>query len=135
MRIWLMKVLQQSLGETQSNKSRHLVQSCPERNISVTELQRITKFSVKKVNRGKIIDMPCWYKTWQHSGYNHTRAKKIFPGDPEEPNEVPGADEETRNTDNSSEVGKSCADLSWNHCSSTPYRSETNGIAERAVRR
>ena len=25
--------------------------------------------------------------------------------------------------------------LSWNHCTSTPRRSETNGIAERAVRR
>ena len=38
-------------------------------------------------------------------------------------------------TDNSSEVGKACEDLSWNHCTSTPHRSETNGIAERAVRR
>ena len=26
-------------------------------------------------------------------------------------------------------------DLSWNHCTSTPQRSETNGVAERAVRR
>ena len=31
------------------------------------------------------------------------------------------------------EFGKSCEDLSWNHCTSTPHRSETNGIAERAV--
>ena len=38
-------------------------------------------------------------------------------------------------TDNSLEFGKSCEDLSWNHCTSTPQRSETNGIAERAVRR
>ena len=38
-------------------------------------------------------------------------------------------------TDNSKEFGKSCEDLSWNHCTSTPHRSETNGIAERAVRR
>ena len=38
-------------------------------------------------------------------------------------------------TDNSLEIGKSCEDLSWNHCTSTPHRSETNGIAERAVRR
>ena len=48
--------------------------------------------------------------------------------------------EPTRNpkvidTDNSSDFGKSCEDLSWNHCTSTPHRSETNGIAERAVRR
>ena len=31
--------------------------------------------------------------------------------------------------------GKSCEEQSWNHCASTPHRSETNGIAERAVRR
>ena len=38
-------------------------------------------------------------------------------------------------TDNSLEFGKACEDLSWNHCTSTPHRSKTNGIAERAVRR
>ena len=38
-------------------------------------------------------------------------------------------------TDNSLESGKACEDLSWNHCTSTPHRSETHGIAERAVRR
>ena len=37
-------------------------------------------------------------------------------------------------TDNSLEFDKACEDLSWNHCTSTPHRSETNGIAERAVR-
>ena len=37
-------------------------------------------------------------------------------------------------TDNSLEFGKSCEELSWNHCTSTPHRSETNGVAERAVR-
>ena len=38
-------------------------------------------------------------------------------------------------SDNSLKFGKSCEDLSWNHCTSTPRRSETNGTAERAVRR
>ena len=38
-------------------------------------------------------------------------------------------------TDNSLEIGKACEGLSWSHCTSTPHRSETNGIAERAVRR
>ena len=37
--------------------------------------------------------------------------------------------------DNSLEFGKACKDLSWNYCTSTPHRSVTNGIAERAVRR
>ena len=36
-------------------------------------------------------------------------------------------------TDNSLEFGKSCEDLFWNHCTSTPHRSETNSIAERRV--
>ena len=38
-------------------------------------------------------------------------------------------------TDNSLEFGKSCEELSWNRCTSTPHRWETNGIVERAVRR
>ena len=38
-------------------------------------------------------------------------------------------------TDNSLEFGKACEDLSWNHCTSTRHRSQTNGVAERAVRR
>ena len=38
-------------------------------------------------------------------------------------------------TDNSLEFGKACEDLSRNHCTSTPHRSETNGVAARAVRR
>ena len=33
------------------------------------------------------------------------------------------------------EFGKACEDLSWNCCTSTPHRSETHGIAERAVRK
>ena len=48
-----------------------------------------------------------------------------------EPNRNP----EVIYTENSLEFGKACEDLSWNHCTSTPHRSETNGIAERAVRR
>ena len=38
-------------------------------------------------------------------------------------------------TDNSLKFGKACEDLSRNHCTSSPHRSETNGIAQRAVRR
>ena len=33
-------------------------------------------------------------------------------------------------TDNSLELGKSCEELSWNHCTSTPHRSETNGTVK-----
>ena len=37
-----------------------------------------------------------WYKTWQHTGSNHIRAKHNFSGGPEEPDEVPGAGEERK---------------------------------------
>ena len=38
-------------------------------------------------------------------------------------------------TRNSLEFGRACEELSWNHCTFTPHRSETNGTAERAVHR
>ena len=38
-------------------------------------------------------------------------------------------------TVNNLEFGRACEDLSWNHCTWTPRRSETSGIAERAVGR
>ena len=59
---------------------------------------------------------------------------KNFLGDPEEPNEVLGADKETKKSFTLTipwNFGKSCEELSRNHCTSTPHRSETNGIAER----
>ena len=95
-------------------------------------------FLVKKVSRGTIIGMPWWYKTWQHSGYNSYPCKSRYSQETQknlrkflEPTRKP----KVIYTDNSLEFGNSCEDLSWNHCTSTPHRSETNGIAERAVRR
>ena len=63
--------------------------------------------------------------------------KQNFTRNPEKLAKILGTREETKviYTDNSLEFGKACEDLSWNHCTSTPHRSETNGIAERAVRR
>ena len=47
----------------------------------------------------------------------------------------PDRNPKVTHTDNSLEFGKACQDLSWNHCTSTAQRSETNAIAERAGRR
>ena len=62
---------------------------------------------------------------------------KNLSGNTKELAKVHGADEERKVicTDNSIEFGKSCEDFPWNHCTSTFHRSETNEIAERAVRR
>ena len=75
---------------------------------------------------------------WPLNGSKRTRAKQKLPRKHKrslqkflEPDRKPKVIE----TDNSLEFGKACEDLSWNHCTSTPHRSETNGIAERAVRR
>ena len=66
---------------------------------------------------------PCKTKTSQEA---HRSLQKFL-----EPNRKP----QVIYTDNSLEFGKACEDLSWNHCTSTPHRSETIGIDERAVRR
>ena len=66
---------------------------------------------------------PCKTKTSQET----ERSLRKFPEPTEKPKVI--------YTDNSLDFGKSCEDLSWNHRTSTPHRSETNGIAERAVRR
>ena len=66
---------------------------------------------------------PCKTKTSQETRRN---LQKFL-----EPNRNP----KVIHTDNSLEFGKACEDLSWNHCTSTPHRSESHGIAERAVRR
>ena len=60
---------------------------------------------------------------------------KNFAGNTKKLAKVLRAEQEVIYTDNSLEFGKACEDLSWNHCRSTPHRSETNGIAESAVRR
>ena len=89
-------------------------------------------------NLETIIDMQSWCRTWPLNGSRRIRAKTKLHKKPRKacksswnPNRKP----KVIYTDNSLEFGKACEDLSWNHCTSTPHRSETDGIAERAVRR
>ena len=83
--------------------------------------------------------MQSWYKTWQLNGSRLNRVKTRNSQETQkELAKVLGARDwkpEVIYTDNSMEFGKACEDLSWIHCSSTPHRSETNGVAERVVRR
>ena len=82
--------------------------------------------------------MQSWCRTWPPNGSSRIRAKQKLSQETQkslqkflEPDRKPKV---TKNG-NSLEFGKACEDLSWNHCTSTPHRSETNGIAERAVHR
>ena len=70
-----------------------------------------------------IQSFPCKTKTSQET----EKSLRKFLGPSEKP--------KVTCTYSSLEFGKSCEDLSWNHCTSTPHRSETSGIAEGAVRR
>ena len=88
---------------------------------------------MKKVNLATIIDMPCWYKTWQPSPCKTKTSQetqknlmKFL---------VPTRKPHVIYTDTSLQFGTSGEELSCNHCTSTPHTSKTNGIAERAVRR
>ena len=78
---------------------------------------------------------PCKTKTSQETGRSlqkflePNRKPKVIYID--KPNKKP----KVIYTYNSLEFGKACEDLSGNHGTSTPHWSETNGIAERAVRR
>ena len=106
--------------------------------ILVIWLQQITKFSVKDVNLETVIDTQSWYKIWPLKWIQSYPCKTKTSEDTQrslqkflEPNRNP----KVIYTDNSLEFGKACEDFAWNHCTSTPHRSETNGIAERAVRR
>ena len=59
-----------------------------------------------------------------------------FTRNPEKIAKVLGTREETKSHLHWQFVGiRACEDLPWNYCTSTPHRSETTGIAERAVRR
>ena len=93
---------------------------------------------MKIVNLEKNIDMQSWYKNWPPNGSKHIRAKQKLHKKPREACKKflePDRKSKVIYNDNSLEFRKACEDLYWNHCTSTPHRSETSGIAERAVRR
>ena len=93
---------------------------------------------MKKVNRVTIINVPWWHKIWQRSGYNPTHVKQKLP---RRPRRAYKSSWSRRGNQKSFTLT-----ILWNLASlatnypgiivpSTPHRSETNGIAERAVRR
>ena len=121
-----------------SCRRRHRRRSTSCGEILVTWQRRITKSSSKDVNLETIIDMQWWCRTWLPNGSSRVRAKQNLHMRRKksllkflEPSHRP----KVVNMDNSMEFGRACEVLSSNHRTSTPSRSETNGIAERAVRR
>ena len=94
---------------------------------------------MKEVNHATIIDTPSWYKIWLATQWLQSYPCKTKTSQETQKSLLkflePTRKPKVIYTDNSLEFGKSCEEVSWNHCTSTPHRSETNGIAERAVRR
>ena len=145
MRIWVNRVfiltsrkteIARSAGGPKSQGPRAedvLAESDLLQKILVIWLQQITKFSVKVVNLETTIDMQSWCKTWPPNGSSRIRANQKTSQETQrslqkflEPDRKP----KVIYTDNSVEFGNACEDLSLNHCTSTPHRSETRGIAE-----
>ena len=85
---------------------------------------------MKIVNLETIIDVQSWCRTWPPNGSNHIRAKqKLLRKHKGACKSSWGRIGSLKSiyTNNSLEFGKACEDLSWNHCTSAPHRSETNG--------
>ena len=96
------------------------------------------KSSMKDVNPEAITGTLSWCKILSLNGFNLIRAKqnlhmrrKKSSVKSLEPSRRP----KVVFTGNYVEFVRACDVLSWNHRTSTPHRSETNGIAEGAVRR
>ena len=90
------------------------------------------------MNHGTIADTLSWYKILLLNGFSLIRVKRrlhMIRREVCENSWSRHTNLKLFKTDNSMELGKECEDLSWNHRTSTPHRSETNGIAESAVRR
>ena len=90
------------------------------------------------MNLETIIDTLKWYNTWQHSGYNHTQVKQKLL---RKRRRACKSSWSRRGYQKSFTLAipwnsaKPVKTFAWNHSTSTPHRSETNGIDERAVRR
>ena len=79
------------------------------------------------MNHATIIDTPLWYKILQHSDYNPTLSKQKLRTKPRRAHRSSWS---RRGNQKSFTLT-----ILLNHCTSTPHRPETNGIAERALRR
>ena len=85
-----------------------------------------------------IADLQWSCKTWRRNGFKviHPRPNEL-----KRRREISEKSYVQKNTQDplklfySLEFMKACEELNWNHRRSTPRRSETNGVAERAVRR
>ena len=98
----------------------------------------ITKSSMRDVNQETITGTLSWYKILLLNGLNHIRVKRNLHMRRREVYQ----NSWSRRTDRKLftqttrwNLGKHVKVSSWNHRTSTPHRSDTNGIAERAVRR
>ena len=104
----------------------------------VTWKQQMTKSSTKEVNPRTITGTLSWYKILSLNGFNligvkpklRKRHRKVYTSFLHR-----HRSQKLSKTENSLVMSKSCEELTRNHRTSTPHRSATNEITERAVRR
>ena len=82
-------------------------------------------------------DTQSWCKTWRFNGSQHVRAKQKLHEKPTETCKISWIPIGSLNsfTLTIAKNSEKPVNFSWNHCTSTPHRLETNEIDERAVRR
>ena len=89
---------------------------------------QITRSKATIANLETIIDMQSWCRIQPFDGFRRVCAIKKFHMKPKRSLQKFLESERKPKviyTDNSLEFGNTCEDLSWNHCTSTPHRSET----------
>ena len=123
---------------TKQGKKKHILQNGRFRTSCCPWIVEFFYISIAGETKSSTREVNLWYKILPLSGFNLIRAKQKQTSQETEkslrkflePSEKPNI-----YADNSLAIGKSCEDLTWNHRTSAPHRSETNGVAERAVRR
>ena len=91
-------------------------------------IARVIKFGGSITTVDKILGVECESKEDSRISYEEQRCCRNY---------IMSANQKPRriSTGDSKELIEACQDIPWNHDMNTPHRQETNGVAERAVRR
>ena len=107
-----------------------------DRNCEICKRAKITRAPCRRRNGGAVPRAEFWWLD-DSDGHPMDPVKSVlnnnFSGNAKGTCKFlkPDRNPEVIYTDNSLKFGKACEDLSWNHCTSTPHRSEINGFCRK----